>query len=332
MSELRKDPVVGRWVIIAADRAGRPNDFSERTLHHGGRCPFDDGQETLTPSETMAYAAPGRSPNARGWYLRVVPNRFPALTIEGALLREGVGIFDKMSGIGAHEVIIETPRHETSMGDLSRAEVESVLAAYRDRIRDLKRDERFRHILVFKNQGRAAGATLEHAHSQLIALPIVPRNVIEELRGAEAYFTHKERCPYCDIIAQERKDSVRLIFENEHAIALAPWAPKSPFETWVLPKTHAASYEEAPDALRSGVAEVMRVVLRKLDVALERPPLNYMLHTAPLRDKPSSYYHWHFEIVPRLTGVAGFEWGSGFFINPTSPEEAAAFLRKTEVG
>jgi UDPglucose--hexose-1-phosphate uridylyltransferase len=236
-----------------------------------------------------------------------------------------------MNGIGAHEVILDAPEHGPDLGDLPAEKVEAVLAAYRDRILDLRRDGRFRSILVFKNRGRAAGATLDHAHSQLIALPIVPRTVTDELEGGRKHYEAHERCLFCDIVAQERRDGARVIAENDDAIALAPWAARSPFETWVLPRRHHSHFEELPRAQLHGVASLLRQTLRRLDVALEKPPYNLMLHTAPLREPGLPHYHWHFEILPALAQVAGFEWGSGFHINPTPPEEAAAFLRKLEV-
>lgn len=329
MPELRRDPLLGRWVIIATDRAHRPSDIPRAPPPTpGAYCPFCPGQESATPPEILAYRE-GTPPNAPGWSLRVVPNRYPALMIEGELDREGFGLYDRMNGVGAHEVIIESPEHRAGLGDLPAERVQAVLWAFRDRILDLRRDGRFRSILVFKNHGRPAGATLEHGHSQLIALPIVPGLVEAELHGARAHFQAKERCLFCDVIAQERREGVRVVAENDHAIALAPYAARSAFETWVLPRRHASHFEEIDRAQALGVAELLRLTLRKLDVALENPPYNLMLHTAPLREAALPSYHWHIEIVPTLTQLAGFEWGSGFHINPTPPEEAAEFLRKT---
>jgi UDPglucose--hexose-1-phosphate uridylyltransferase len=329
MPELRRDPLLGRWVIIATDRAHRPSDIPRLAAPAtGAYCPFCPGQESSTPPEILAYRD-GTAPNAPGWNLRVVPNRYPALMIEGDLDREGLGLYDRMNGVGAHEVIIESPEHRAGLGDLSVERVQAVLWAYRDRIVDLRRDVRFRSILVFKNHGRPAGATLEHGHSQLIALPIVPGLVEAELLGARKHYEAKERCLFCDVITQERREGLRVVAENDHAIALAPYASRSAFETWILPRRHASHFEELDRTQAQGIAEIVKLTLRKLDVALENPPYNLMLHTAPLREAPMPHYHWHIEIVPTLTQLAGFEWGSGFHINPTPPEEAAEFLRKT---
>src|SRR6476660_2168925 len=247
MPELRKDAVTGRWVIISTERRKRPSDFRlERPTVIGEQfCPFCTGREQMTPPEGLSYRQNGSGPNSAGWDLRVVPNKFPALQVEGTLDRQGDGLFDRMNGSGAHEVIIESPDHGKSLAAMSEAEIERVLWAFRERITDLKRDIRFRYILVFKNHGGAAGATLEHSHSQLIALPIVPDFVREELEGAKRHHEAKERCVFCDIIRQEIADDRRIIQEDADIIALAPYAPRFAFETWILPRRHGAHFEEA---------------------------------------------------------------------------------------
>ncbi|MHB1845166.1 MAG: galactose-1-phosphate uridylyltransferase [Deltaproteobacteria bacterium] len=331
MSELRRDPVLGRWVILAPERAGRPTDFPasrEPPEEPGALCPFCPGNERYTPPEILAYRPAGGASGDPAWSVRVFANRFPALRVEGALDREGHGIYDKMSGIGAHEVVVETRDHARRLGELPPAELEAVLAAWRDRMLDLRQDSRLRSILVFKNQGQAAGATLAHSHSQLIALPIVPRHVMAEMAGARSYFDQKERCIYCDIVRQERKEGVRLAYENQDVVALAPWAPRIPFETWLVPKAHASGYEEIALGGLRGLADALSQTLRRLDRALGQPAYNLMLHTGPLNERALPHYHWHLELMPILGRVGGFEWGSGFYINPTPPEEAAEFLRK----
>jgi UDPglucose--hexose-1-phosphate uridylyltransferase len=280
----------------------------------------------------MAYRKEGSSPNSPGWIVRVVPNKFPALMIEGGLNREGVGIYDKMNGVGAHEVIIEGPAHDKQLADFSDSEVESVLWAYRDRIIDLKKDTRFKYIMIFKNNGEAAGASLEHTHSQLIALPIIPRYVAEEMSGAKDYYSYKERCIYCDIVRQERNDRSRVVYENDDFLVICPYAPKFPFETWILPKTHQTHYEDGQVKEYQNLAKALRTTLKKLSIALNYPPYNYIIHNSPIvTEKNIPFYHWHIEIMPSLTKVAGFEWGSGFYINPTPPENAAQHLRDIQV-
>jgi UDPglucose--hexose-1-phosphate uridylyltransferase len=328
MPELRKDAVTGRWVIISTDRRKRPNDFRlEPAKVIGGEyCPFCPGREDMTPPEVLAFRN-GGPPNAPGWELRVVPNKFPALQVEGNLDREGEGLFDRMNGIGAHEVIIETPDHRKTLTTMTEPEIERVLWAYRERVVDLKRDIRFRYILVFKNHGAPAGATLEHSHSQLIALPIVPDYVKDEIEGARQHFAAKERCVFCDIVRQETAAGRRVIHENADVVALAPYAPRFPFETWLLPKSHGARFEDAPRQQYESLARMLKSVLTRMDKALETPSYNLIVHSLPFSEQSTEFYHWHVELIPKLSRTAGFEWGTGFYINPTSPEEAAQVLR-----
>jgi UDPglucose--hexose-1-phosphate uridylyltransferase len=320
-------------VIVATDRARRPSDFSRETVPPPAMrfCPFDYGNEQKTPPEVLAYRSGGGG-NQPGWSVRVIPNKFPVLGIEGELGRQGEGIYDKMTGIGAHEVIIESPDHKLSIPEMTDRQVEQVLSAYRDRIRDLKRDRRFLYIVVFENHGEAAGATLEHPHSQLIALPVIPKHVREELDGAKTYFGFKERCIYCDILRQESQSPERLVMETERFLVIEPYAPRFPFETWIVPKRHESHFEGAEQATIENLAWVLRMALRKIDKVLERPPYNFVFHSAPVQEDALPHYHWHVEIIPKLTKVAGFEWGTGIYINPTPPEESARFLRDAGLG
>ncbi|PWT99720.1 MAG: galactose-1-phosphate uridylyltransferase [Terriglobia bacterium] len=328
MPELRKDPITGRWVIIATDRAKRPSDFIRQPVPPPSArvCPFDYGNEHKTPPEVLAYRN-GGGRDEPGWRVRVVPNKFPVLGIEGDLNRVGEGMYDKMAGVGANEVIIESPEHVMTMGELPEKQIEEVLWAYKERVSDLKRDHRFRYILIFRNHGEAAGASLEHPHSQLIALPIVPQRVKEEVDGARQFYDAKERCIFCDIIREENRAGLRLVTETERFTVIQPYAARFPFETWILPKRHESHFEESDAPTLANLAWILRATIRKMDRALERPAYNLMLHSAPVRETALPYYHWHFEIIPKLTRVAGFEWGSGFYVNPTPPEESAKFLR-----
>jgi len=331
MSELRKDPVVGRWVIISVERGKRPTDFiSPSQRKKGGFCPFCHGNEHTAPPEIMAFRPAGTLPDSPGWTLRVVPNKFPALQIHGELNKTGEGIFDKINGIGAHEVVIETPEHNLSLATMPLKAVEDALWAYYMRLNDLKKDRRFRYVLIFKNEGEDAGASLEHTHSQLIALPIVPKLVKEEVDAAEQYFNFKERCIFCDVISQELEDGRRVIYENKDYLALAPFAPRAPFETWILPKRHESAFSP-PTKDFSLLAEILQRVLKQIDRILDVPPYNFIIHTSPFYNETNEYYHWHIEIMPKLTKIAGFEWGSGFYINPTPPEEAAKFMREAKI-
>lgn len=332
MPELRRDPIIGHWVIISTERGKRPSDFLINEKHkRGGFCPFCPGNEYTTPGEILAYRPGSTRSNEPGWSVRVVPNKFPALQIEGDLNKKGLGMYDFINGIGAHEVIIETPEHEQTLSSISLKHFEDVLWAFRERFIDLKRDQRFKYILIFKNHGKLAGATLEHSHSQLIALPIVPKRVREEVMGARNYYDYKERCVFCDIIRQELNEKSRVINENPDFISVSPFAPRFPFETWILPKNHNACFETAQRDQYGYLARILQDTLKRMDSVLEEPAYNFIIHTSPFRESHEDYYHWHLELIPKLIRVAGFEWGSGFYINPTPPEEATKFMREATI-
>jgi len=322
-------------VIISTDRAKRPADFLRRRVEQkGGFCPLCPGNESKTPSEVLAYR-PGANgsgeKNGPGWSVRVVPNKFPALGIEGTLNRQAEGMFDKMNGLGAHEVIVETPDHAAHLAVMPNKQIESALWAWRDRIVDLKQDRRFKYIMLFKNHGEAAGAHLEHSHAQLIALPIVPKRVAEELEGAKQYYTIKERCIFCDMIRQEMENPARLICENEDFVIFAPFAPRFPFEAWIFPQRHESAFENISAHQMINLASILKHLLLKCEVSLDSPSYNLALHTSPVQEGSVEYYHWHLEFIPKLTQAAGFEWGTGFYMNPTPPEESAKFLREVTV-
>ncbi|MGI6657665.1 MAG: galactose-1-phosphate uridylyltransferase [Desulfobulbus sp.] len=332
MPELRKDPILGRWIIIAHERGNRPTDFLvEEAVTKGGFCPLCPGNEKSTPSETLAYGRENDVPNTPGWKLRVVPNKYPALVIEGNLDKQGEGVYDRMNGIGAHEVIVETADHHASFSYLPPEEMILTFLAYRERILDLAGDPRFKYVVVFKNYGKTAGASLEHSHSQLVALPVIPRTVALEMDGSKVYFAFKDRCVYCDIIHQELHQRVRVVCENEHFVTLTPFAPRSPFEVWILPRAHQSSYTEQDDASLMDLSRIFSETMRRLDVCIPNIPYNFVLHTEPLHSDPLKHYHWHFEIVPKVTSSAGFEWGTGFYINPLSPEDACGYLRAVQL-
>ena len=332
MPDLRKDPIVGRWVIIAKSRAKRPYDFDTSLRRRRPRfCPFCEGNEDKTPDEIIAYRNPGSQRNRQGWRVRVVPNKFPALEIEGDLAKRGDGIYDMMRGVGAHEVIIEAPKHLVSTSELSEEQMREVFWVYRDRLVDLKKDPRLVYGMIFKNVGAEAGASLEHTHSQLIVTPIVPINVWEEMTGSLEFYNYRGRCVYCDMIQQELATEKRIVLDSPGFVAFCPFASRFPFETWILPKVHSSHYENIQ---RNGIEElagVMKQVITKIEAALDQPAYNYIIHTAPFDAQELGHYHWHIEIMPSLTKAAGFEWGTGFYINPVMPEEAAEFLRDVEV-
>lgn len=341
MPELRKDPIIGRWVIISTERAKRPNQFAGQYKEGPveTECPFCEGQESHTPPEIYALRPKHTQPNTPGWELRVVPSIAPFLKIEGNLDRRGAGLYDVTNGIGAHEIIIETSRHIANIADLGEEQIAKIITCYIDRIGDLEKDKRFKYVLVFKNYGwTAGGSRIKHAKSQLIATPVNLKRVKEELYGAKFYYETHERCIFCDLIRQEAEDPKRVILDIDGFIAVAPFASRFPFEVWILPKKHSADFTNLDMPGRMELGGVLKKVLLKLKKGLNDPPYNYVLHTAPFRRKKSGYwksidydYHWHIEIIPRLTRVAGFEWGTGFYICPLPPEEAAQFLKGVEV-
>ncbi len=336
MSILRKDPITNGWVIIAEERALRPQDLGGESpaFIDPAKCPFCPGNERLTPPEIRAVRD-GGAPNAPGWRMRVVPNKFAALRVEGELDRRGLGMYDEMSGIGAHEVVIESPEHRQRLWQFGDDQFTALARVCHERVCDLSRDIRFRYIQIFRNFGARAGASLEHPHTQIIALPIVPRWVKEELACAREHWMRTERCVFCDIVHQEQRDGERLVHDNEHFLAFEPFASKFPFETWIIPKRHEADFRRAGGDILPALADTLRRTLTALARALADPPYNLMLHSAPfsaheaelIANTPNDY-HWHIEIIPRLTVPGGFEWGTGFHINPTRPETAATFLRQ----
>ena len=321
---------------MAEDQARRPPEFSPVQVSPPPEvrfCPFCEGNESSAPGEIMAVRQSNTSANDPGWSLRVVPNKSAILRIEGDIERRGDGIYDLMKGVGAHEVLIETPRHDARMGEYSQAKMEEVVRAYHERVMDLHRDKRFKYIQIFRNYGAVAGARLEHPHSQIIALPITPRWVKEELINAQSHYDYKERCLFCDIVNQEGRDGVRVVFENQSFLAFCPFASKFPFETWILPKYHDHDFKGTPDSEFAPLAEVMRRTLFAIQRALENPPYNFIVHSAPIlgeshrETRVHKDYHWHIEIIPRISRIAGFEWGTGFYVNPTQPEAAAEYMR-----
>ena len=329
MPEFRKDPVVDRWVIISAERSKRPQPPRVTTeVPLGEPCPFCTGNESMTPPEILAFRDPLTRADSPGWQVRVVPNKYPAVVGAGDLCHRIDHLYTAKNGIGAHEVIVETPDHCINMWELNESQFGTVLRAYRDRMAELQKDKRWHHVLLFKNQGGAAGATLEHVHSQLIALPMVPHEVGNEWQAVKAHYDRRQRCLYCDLIEEERVLQSRVIVENRGFLVCCPFAPRLPYETWILPRKHAPFFGLTSDTELAQLAHSLRETLCRLNMALNRPSFNYVLHSAPLQAMHAEQYHWHLEIIPRTTEVAGFEWGSGIYINTVAPEDAARKLRE----
>ena len=332
--EFRRDPLHNTWVVFAPERQRRPQDFLPATLQKTALDPFAEGNERLTPPEVYAIRKEKTLPNEPGWRVRVVPNRYPAMRVEGTLEAAPVGLYDRLTGIGAHEVIIETPQGDVAIEDLSIAAIADVFATYRERIIDLNKDIRFQHIYVFKNVGPSAGASLIHAHSQLVALPLVPPSVEGKLTRAREHFAAKQRSLFTDILYTERTQGLRMVAENDGYVLFCPYASRFPFELAIFPKRHHSEFISCTTTELQDLAEVLRFALNRLNAVLEKPGYNMLLHMAPLQrphnERFASARHdycWHLEITPRFNALAGFEIGLGAFINTVYPEEAARFLR-----
>ncbi len=328
MPEFRKDPVVERWVIIAAERAKRPQSkLAKATATPSAICPFCAGNESLTPPPVLVFADHEPSTRGAGWSLRVVPNKYPALVNEEFTARQTDVLQSSMSGAGVHEVVIESPRHMTAMAALSVAEIDGVLRAYQQRLVRLRGDPRWRYALIYKNEGAEAGATLPHCHSQITALPMVPAAPQEEIEGAKQYFSSVGGCVYCDIARRESADRVRVVVETERFIVFCPFASRVACEIWILPKRHSSSFQSGSREEIFSLSQLLRETLIRLGRGFEEPAFNYFLHNSPLDDPENDCWHWHLEILPKLHHVAGFEWGSGCYLNPMAPEDAARLLR-----
>ncbi len=332
MSELRQDPTTFDWVIIARERAKRPHEFIKHTAtkstlpSYSKDCPFCPGNEGRTPEPTAVYGEPGN------WKIRVVPNKFAALTPEGDTAREQWKLFRKTQGYGRHEVIIESPVHNRYIPFMEDEEVEGLLKTYRDRYHELKKDQNVKVIIIFKNHGEAAGTSLEHPHTQIVASPVVPPFIRRRFEIATQYYDNTGHCLYCDILYDEFEAKERIILDNKYFVALHPFASRYPFETWIMPKMHSSSFGKIVDMEISDLARLLKEILMRMFVSLDNPDYNLIIHTSPVDDEHKIYYLWHIQIIPRLTLAAGFELGSGIYINTAVPEETAAFMREKGKG
>lgn len=333
MSEFRRDPIIGQWVIVHTHDSWSSEKYEKdpHYIRQAVNCQFCPGKEHFTPPEIDAIRENGSTPNQPGWKVRVISNKFPALRVEGEIDRRHVGIYDVSNGVGAHEVVIETPDHHKGLADLEEGDVADVLKKYQSRMVDLARDRRFKYIIIFKNYGESAGTSVEHPHSQIIALPMVPEYVLKELSGARRYYEEHKRCLFCDIIEQEYRDKERIIAQNEEFIVFAPFAPRYPFECWILPKKHSSQFASIAEHERLSLAQLLKDCLARIKLCLSDPSYNFYLHVSPVNYEGEESYHWHLEIVPRLTQFSGFEWGSGYYVVRTSPEDAAQYLREVSI-
>ena len=329
MAEFRKDPVTDLWVIVAPERAQRPMpSLTGAATAQPERCPFCAGNEDDTPAEVFAVRAKDTAPNRPGWSVRVVPNRYPALAPKGESETRSGQFFKSMAAHGVHEVIIESSAHIESMAALGEAQIGQVVRAYRQRMVELGKDMRWRSLLLFKNQGIAAGASLLHAHAQLVALPMVAPALAHEIDGAKVFHESQGGCVYCEMITREISARARVVSADERYVALCPYGSRIAYETWILPRRHGARFETASPDDDSLLARTLRPTLQRIERVLESTLLNLVIHSGPPHLGENPFYHWHIEILPRLIQAGGFEWGSGSFINSVRPEDAAQLLRE----
>ncbi|HEX5415796.1 MAG TPA: galactose-1-phosphate uridylyltransferase [Chloroflexota bacterium] len=339
MSQLRQDPVTGSWVAIATERAKRPTSFQRAPVSAGSNvsptgkpCPFCEGHEAETPPELQAIRPAGSAPNTPGWYVRVVPNLYPAFapSDQRAVVAEE-GIYRVMAGIGEHEVIVLSPSHTGGLDTLSDAALLRVVQTYVSRYQTLCTRESLQYLMIISNHGREAGASLAHPHSQLLGLPIIPPAVQAEIDGVARYRDACGRCIYCEIVRYELASGTRVVYTNDDFLVYAPFAGRLPFETSIIPRWHAGRFEAMTLGQQRSFADTLHNLARRASLGLGDPPYNLYIHTAPCHVGPDFDYHWHLEFLPRLTIQAGFEWGSGIMINTVAPEDAAAFLRDVKV-
>jgi UDPglucose--hexose-1-phosphate uridylyltransferase len=339
MHELRKDPLLGKWVAVLKD-SKEPEHYLQYPLgrrdaaEESTGCMFCSGREPETPPEIFALRQPGSPPDSSGWHTRVVPKSNPLFQIEGDLGRKGIGMYDKMNSIGANEIIIESPQHNVPVELMGPAQMKLVLATYRHRIAELEKDPRFRYLLIFKDHGKSAGEVYHHPHAQVVATPVIPKGIKEELDGAKDYFFYKERCIFCDMIDEELQNGRRIIMETGHFVAFTPFASITPFEFWIMPKKHNCAFQDSDDEEMEDLSFVLTTALKKMNWILKDPPYHYVLHTAPNRVPRKDHwhtlgedFHWHIEIMPELLSRSGFELSSEMFVLTTSPEDAADYLR-----
>jgi UDPglucose--hexose-1-phosphate uridylyltransferase len=333
MPELRQNFFTKEWVIIATERAKRPEELATHRPVQAvpafvETCPFCPGNESKTPPEVLRIQADG----ADGpWAVRVIPNKFCALSSEVQPTRSLQHLRRRIDGFGFHEVIVDSQDHARCMAVLSDAQVTNILRAYKQRYNVLSLDQRIAHITLFKNHGADAGASLQHPHSQLIATPVIPSQVRHRLFEALRHYDDVGECMYCHMMEREVEDETRIVVKSEHFVAMEVFASATPFATHIFPMRHMASFGDITDIEVADLARVLRTLLAKIYVGLENPDLNFTVRSGPAEYAGARHFHWYVSVIPRLTRVAGFELGSGMFINTVLPEAAAEFLRNVAV-
>jgi UDPglucose--hexose-1-phosphate uridylyltransferase len=327
VSELRKDPLLERWTLVSPERAQRPSEYLEEKLERASRpCPFCPGCERETPHEILAYRSGGGAPDTPGWRVRLVPNRFPALSFAQQPAPPHDDFFAADPGFGAHEVLIETPDHDADWGTMGLEQATLVVRALRERLGALAADTRLTYVIAFENHGAAAGATIEHAHAQILGIDFVPTQARIEMAAAQERHQRTGRCFWCEWIERERAAGTRVVRDAGGFFSACAYAPRFEFETWIAPVRHATAFERGDEAQDAALAAALTDTVTRLQTVLQHPAYNFVLHNAPCRSAESPSFHWHVEVMPRMARLAGFEWGSGVHIVATTPEEAAARL------
>ncbi|MHB1253738.1 MAG: galactose-1-phosphate uridylyltransferase [Candidatus Humimicrobiaceae bacterium] len=334
MPEFRKDIILDEWVIIASERAKRPEMFREEKIKieapSGMVCPFDKGNEDMTPPEILRMDVNGNiiDKSNQNWQIRVVPNKFPALKPVAAPGTKLYGLYSIMDGFGLHEVIINSSEHILYLNQLSQSQIKLIIDVYVRRLREIKKDLRIESVIIMLNQGKDAGASLEHTHSQIFALPFNSPVLEKELRGTLRFYNHHKSCAVCELLKFENEENKRIIFENSHFVIIQPFASRNPFETWILPKKHYSNFENISKDEIMSFAKCLKLLVDFFYNELSNPSFNYYIHTGPLHTKTDHHYHWHFELIPKLSIKAGFEIATGIDICITTPEDTAKFMKE----
>lgn len=326
LPEFRRNPLTGDWVLYAAERAARPNDF--RVESGTGDCPFCPGNEGLTPPEILAGRPDGSPPNSPDWRWRIFANKFPALTPARPGRMTVPPNDDWRPALGRHEILIETPRHDASLADLTREEVLATLRACTARLSALEREPEVRYAFIFKNHGQGSGASLRHPHFQIVALPFVPDRIRSQTDHAKEQFDRAGACTYCDLIEREHRERSRLIYSSGEIVVFAPRAGRFSGEVWIMPARHSARLQESSDDALAEAAAALRNLVIALREWAGEAPYNLVILPAPSGADCARFFHWRIELIPRLTGVAGFEWATGIHVNQVTPEDAARRFRE----
>jgi UDPglucose--hexose-1-phosphate uridylyltransferase len=332
LPEYRKDIILDEWVIIATERAKRPENFKELIVKAENKalsvCPFDSGNESMTPPESLRVDSQGNEVSKDSqWQIRVVPNKFPALIPNAQPFSRQYGPYMTMDGFGLHEVVVQSPEHITNISELSRQQMELLISVYIRRLRAIKNDSRIESVVIMLNQGKEAGASLEHSHSQIFALPLTPPILMNEISRTRSYFNQNHRCAMCDIINFEIKEDKRVVYENREFLILQPYASRNPFETWIVPRSHDSNFENISAQEAGSFAQCLKVLVDFFYIDLNNPPFNYYIHTGTLGSIKDSHYHWHLELEPKLSIKAGFEIATGIDICITTPEYTAEYMK-----